>query len=82
MSSMSLSSGKKKKKKDEKVQYEKFQSSAHEVLNQPLQDYSSFLRKEIYVNPHRKSILRDWKEQKQGRKTSPSLTWIKNQRRD
>lgn len=67
---------------DEKVQDEKFQSSAHEVLNQPLQDYRYFLRKNSLLIHIGNPVLRDQKEQKQVRETSPSLTWIKTWRYD
>lgn len=69
---------KKKESEDGKVQDEKLQGSEHKVINQPLQDYSYFLRKEgTHIgNP----ILRDWRDQKQVRDTSPSLTWIENWR--
>lgn len=51
MSSVSLTSGKKLKMRKFRI----FQGSAHKLLNQPLQACSYFLRKEICVNPHRKS---------------------------
>lgn len=47
-----------KRNEDSQGQDEKLQDSEHEVINQLLQDYSCFLRKEICVNPYKESNIK------------------------
>lgn len=71
-----VSYGRKKEVKLESSD-EKLQGSEHEVIDQPLQDYS-YLGKKSMLTHIGNTTSRDWKDQKQLRVTSPSLTWIKN----